>query len=39
MAVDVEEACLVLKPLDDMIIPDLVEQGARTGCRHHNSPK
>ena len=39
VAVDIEEAGLILEPLDDMIVPDLVEQGARTDGRHHGSPK
>jgi hypothetical protein len=38
VAVDIEEAGLILEPLDDMIVPDLVEQGARLDGRHRGSP-
>src|SRR3546814_1100815 len=32
MAVDVDEACAVVLPVDHMAVPDLVKQGAR--CSH-----
>ena len=36
MAIDIEHAGAVAETLDDVGVPDLVEQGARLGVGHHS---